>query len=132
MLVFYSSATGNTERFVRSLGGVSVRIEKETKVDAPFVLVTPTFADGEGKGAVPKSVIRFLNDPDNRRYIRGVISGGNRNFGATFGLAGEVIAKKCSVPHLYRFELAGTEKDVDIVKEGLRAFWEKEEMGERT
>ena len=39
-------------------------------VDEPYVLVTPTYGGGQGrgeeKGAVPKQVIRFLNDEDNR------------------------------------------------------------------
>lgn len=132
MLVFYSSATGNTRKFIETLGLRCLEIEKETKISEPFVLVTPTFADGEGRGAVPKPVIRFLNDPQNRAHIRGVISGGNRNFGDTFGLAGRVISKKCGVPHLYSFELAGTIRDSHIVKDGLRAFWEREKMGDFT
>ena len=76
-----------------------------------YVLISPTFADGEGRGAVPKQVIRFLNDPDRRALLRGVIAAGNRNFGTTFALAGDVIAAKCNVPVLYRFELAGMETD---------------------
>lgn len=89
----------------------------------PFVLITPTYADGQGRGAVPKQVIRFLNDPDRRHYLRGIIASGNRNFGATFALAGDVVARKCAVPVLYRFELAGTETDIARVKEGLDKFW---------
>ena len=127
LAVFYSSATGNTRRFVETLGLDTVRIEKETRVDRPFVLFCPTYADGEGRGAVPKPVIRFLNDPENRKHIRGVISGGNRNFGTTFGLAGDIISQKCGVPHLYRFELAGNTRDTETVIDGLRAFWREEQ-----
>lgn len=90
---------------------------------ASFVLITPTYADGQGRGAVPKQVIRFLNDPDTRHHLRGVIAAGNRNFGATFALAGDVVAQKCGVPVLYRFELAGTETDIARVSEGLDRFW---------
>ena len=90
---------------------------------APYVLITPTYADGQGRGAVAKQVIRFLNDPARRRLLRGVIAGGNRNFGATYGLAGEVIARKCDVPMLYRFELAGTDTDITRLRAGLQTFW---------
>lgn len=126
-LVYFSSRSGNTARFVQALGLEADRIpvmgDTLPHPTAPYVLVTPTFADGSGKGAVPKQVIRFLNDPTRRALIRGVIAGGNRNFGATFALAGDVIARKCNVPVLYRFELAGTETDVARVRAGLDTFW---------
>ena len=35
-----------------------------------------------------------------------------------------MIADKCNVPLLYRFELAGTSLDVERVLEGLERFWE--------
>lgn len=127
-LVYFSSGSGNTARFIAQLGLPALRIPISLKdemplPDAPYVLVTPTFADGEGRGAVPKQVIHFLNDPARRAGIRGVIAGGNRNFGATYALAGKVIAAKCHVPVLYRFELAGTVTDVSRVQEGLAKFW---------
>lgn len=90
------------------------------EIDEPFILMTPTYADGEGKGAVPKQVIRFLNDEKNRRFLRGVIASGNRNFGQFYAHAGDVISKKCQVPYLYRFELMGTEDDVKIVKDRMK------------
>ncbi len=49
-------------------------------------------AAADGKGAVPKQVIRFLNDAQNRSNIRGVITAGNTNFGTAFCLAGDIIA----------------------------------------
>lgn len=125
-LVYFSSRSGNTARFVAALGlpALSIPAQGDSPMpDQPYVLVCPTFADGEGRGAVPKPVIRFLNDPARRALIRGVIAGGNRNFGATFALAGAVIARKCNIPVLYRFELAGTQTDIDRVRAGLEKFW---------
>lgn len=90
--------------------------------DKPFVLICPTFADGQGRGAVPKQVIKFLNIAENRDLLRGVIAAGNRNFGTTFALAGDVIAQKTNAPVLYRFELAGTETDIIRIKAGLAEF----------
>lgn len=123
-LVFYSSASGNTARFVEALGVDAKRIpispsEALPEPEAPFALICPTFADGEGRGAVPKRVITFLNDPRRRGLLRGVIAAGNRNFGDTFALAGDVIAAKCNIPVLYRFELSGNETDLSRVREGL-------------
>lgn len=126
-IVFYSSASGNTARFVAALGLFARRIpirpaDPMPPVDAPFVLICPTYADGQGRGAVPKQVIRFLNDPVRRAGLRGVIGAGNRNFGATYALAARVIADKCSVPVLWRFELAGTDTDIQQVRTGLKHF----------
>ena len=87
------------------------------------MLILPTYSGEGGKGAVPKQVIRFLNDAANRSNLRGVIAAGNSNFGATYGIAGEIISSKCQVPYLYRFELLGTEEDVANVRQGLERFW---------
>lgn len=127
-LLFFSSASGNTLRFIASLGRPALRIPVSPKeplppVPADYVLICPTYADGEGRGAVPKQVIRFLNDPANRAGIRGVIGTGNRNFGTTYGLAGDVISRKCNVPLLTKFELAGTARDFARIRDGLDAFW---------
>lgn len=77
---------------------------------------------GEYSRPVPKQVIRFLNNADNRTWIRGVIAAGNLNFGEDFCKAGDVIAAKCQVPYLYRFELMGNEEDVERVQQGLAVF----------
>jgi len=132
LLVYFSSTSGNTARFIEKLGLPAQRIplhrgDGDLTVDEPFVLVTPTYGGGQGrgeeKGAVPKQVIRFLNDERNRRNIRGVISAGNTNFGDSFGAAGDIISRKCHVPHLYRFEVFGTQDDVDRVSDGLERWW---------
>ncbi|MGP3536363.1 class Ib ribonucleoside-diphosphate reductase assembly flavoprotein NrdI [Microbacterium sp. RD1] len=134
LLVYFSSVSGNTARFIEKLGMRAVRIplhanETPLVVDEPYVLLTPTYGGGQGrgveKGAVPKQVIRFLNDEHNRSLIRGVISAGNTNFGEHFGLAGEIISRKCSVPHLYKLELFGTPDDVARVSEGLERWWKQ-------
>jgi len=134
LLVYFSSTSGNTARFIEKLGLPAVRIplhstERPLIVDEPFVLVTPTYGGGQGrgeeKGAVPRQVIRFLNEEANRRLIRGVISAGNTNFGEHFCIAGDIISRKCHVPHLYRLELFGTPEDVDRVSDGLERWWKQ-------
>ena len=127
-LVFYSSGSRNTARFVEALGRPALRIpiRRDAPMPAPegpFVLICPTYADGTGAGAVTKQVIRFLNDPARRALILGVIGAGNRNFGPTFALAARIIADKCKIPLLDRFELAGTETDIARIRAGLEHFW---------
>jgi protein involved in ribonucleotide reduction len=136
-LVYFSSVSENTHRFVQKLGVPAMRIplHGRVEVDQPYVLVLPTYGGGrchrdisyssgvQGGGYVPKQVIAFLNDEHNRALLRGVIAAGNTNFGAEFGYAGEVVARKCGVPYLYRFELMGTDEDVQAVRAGLAEFW---------
>ncbi|WP_353808701.1 class Ib ribonucleoside-diphosphate reductase assembly flavoprotein NrdI [Agromyces sp. SYSU T00194] len=127
-LVYFSSVSGNTHRFIEKLGREAARIplypsDEPLVADEPYVLVLPTYGGGNGAGAVPKQVIRFLNDPHNRSLIRGVIAAGNTNFGSGYCIAGDIIAEKCGVPFLYKLELFGTPDDVSAVNEGLDAFW---------
>lgn len=127
-IVYFSSTTNNTKRFVEKLGFPAQRIPLLPKdgflhVEKEYVLIVPTYGGGNIKGAVPKQVIKFLNDEHNRSLIRGVISSGNTNFGKAYCIAGDIIAAKTHVPHMYRFELLGTPTDVEKVKEGLEEFW---------
>ena len=123
-VVYFSSTSGNTHRFVEKLAVPARRIplhsrEEPLRVTDPYVLIVPTYGGGNGAGTVPKQVIRFLNDPANRALIVGVIGAGNTNFGEHYAAAGDVVAAKCHVPLLYRFELFGTPEDVRRVRDGL-------------
>jgi protein involved in ribonucleotide reduction len=120
-VVYFSNVSNNTHRFVERLGCTSHRIplrsgEPDLVVEKPYILITPTYGGGKDGGAVPKQVIRFLNNAENRKLIRGVITSGNTNFGHTYGLAGKIISYKCNVPLLHTFELLGTNEDEAIVK----------------
>lgn len=132
LIVYFSSTTLNTHRFVQKLGIPAVQVplrrgEEPLVVEEPYVLICPTYGGGASitgdlSRPVPKQVIRFLNDERNRVLIRGVIASGNLNFGSDFGVSGDVIAAKCQVPYLYRFELMGNEEDVSRVRNGLVEF----------
>jgi len=130
-LVYFSSVSGNTHRFVQKLGLRSQRIPLRPTdgflhVSEPYVLVLPTYGGGNEGGAVPRQVVKFLNDEDNRALIRGVIAAGNTNFGEAYCIAGDIVAAKCHVPYLYAFELMGTSEDVTRVREGLGRFWQRQ------
>ncbi|WP_067862382.1 class Ib ribonucleoside-diphosphate reductase assembly flavoprotein NrdI [Nocardia shimofusensis] len=141
-LVYFSSASENTHRFVEKLGLPATRIPLHTtdslRVEEPYVLIVPTYGGGRhvlgeagghtrpDKEFVPRQVAKFLNDPHNRSLLRGVIAAGNTNFGDTYCYAGDVISRKCGVPYLYRFELMGTARDVERVREGLGLFWQQQ------
>lgn len=129
-LIYFSSVTNMTQRFVEKLNLERPaqriplrRIDPDVNVTGPYLLLTPTYGAGNGPGAVPKQVIKFLNDPDNRKHIKAVAAAGNRNFGSGYCLAGPIIARKCQVPLVHTFEMVGFERDVvkvqDILDNGL-------------
>ncbi|WP_105645426.1 class Ib ribonucleoside-diphosphate reductase assembly flavoprotein NrdI [Cronobacter malonaticus] len=129
-LIYFSSRSENTHRFIARLGLPAARIPLEDRerlrADEPYILVVPTYGGGGTAGAVPRQVIRFLNDEHNRALLRGVIAAGNRNFGEGFCRAGDIIAHKCQVPFLYRFEVMGTGQDIDNVRKGVSEFWQRQ------
>ena len=131
-LVYFSSSSENTLRFVERLGLPALRIPLDVKqrleVTEPYILIVPSYGGGGIAGAVPAQVIRFLNNPANRALLRGVIASGNRNFGEGFCRAGDIIAQKCQVPYLYRFELLGTEQDIENVHKGVSEFWQRQKQ----
>lgn len=127
-IIYFSSVSNNTDRFVKKLGIPAERIPLSSKdepvvASEPYILILPTYGGGPETKAVPKQVIKFLNEEQNREFLRGVIAGGNTNFGEAYGIAGDMIARKLNVPLLYKFELFGTPEDVRAVKEGLEKFW---------
>ncbi|PPB50326.1 class Ib ribonucleoside-diphosphate reductase assembly flavoprotein NrdI [Arthrobacter pityocampae] len=127
-LIYFSSVSDNTHRFVMKLGVRAARMPVLTRdptlrAARPYVLVLPTYGGTTGKGAVPRQVVKFLNNEQNRNLLRGVIGAGNTNFGETYCLAADIVAAKCNVPVLYRFEVMGTSEDVARVTQGLEEFW---------
>lgn len=132
-LIYFSSASNYTQRFVEKLGfedSLVARLPLITKhptllAQEPFVLLFPTYGGGDGNGAVPKQVIKFLNVPENRALLQGVIASGNTNFYDAYCLGGDIVARKTNKPVMYRFELMGTQEDVEKVRTGLEELWEK-------
>ena len=120
--VYYSSSSGNTQRLIDNAQLTAHRIARNSSdpivlVDRPFILITPSFSNARGEGAVPKPVIAFLNNPDNRKWLKGVVGCGDRNFGRFFAYAADVVARKCQVPVLHRIEISGVDKDFEILQQ---------------
>ena len=74
-LVYFSSVSENTHRFVQKLDMPAVRIpiKGAIEVQQPYVLILPTYGGGRANGPdpvagdyVPKQVIAFLNNKNNR------------------------------------------------------------------
>ena len=72
LIVYFSNITNNTERFVEKLGfNDTYRIplknseEKPSTIENPYILITPTYGDHDGRGAVPHQVKKFLTHIKN-------------------------------------------------------------------
>ena len=128
MLVYFSSVSGNTARFIEKVGLPAVRIplrprlEGMIEISEPAVLVIPTYGAGPATKAVPPQVKEFLNIPGNRDRITGVIGTGNKNFGEGYGLAADIVAAKLGVPVLYKLEIFGEPHDVETVRAGVKTW----------
>lgn len=122
-IVYFSNITGNTERFMEKLAWpdttkIPVRGELETPITRPYVIIVPSYGT-ERTGHVPPQVKKFLNKPENVKLLVGVIGAGNINFGEEYTAAATVISRRFQIPVLYRFEISGTEVDVQRIAEGL-------------
>ena len=128
MIVYFSSVSGYTHRFVEKLELPAVRIplrprvEGTLQIDDSKVLILPTYGAGPRTKAVPKQVIQFLNIEQNRDNIVGVIGTGNTNFGEAYGLAAKLVARKLDVPLLNMVELFGTPEEVEETRDRIIRF----------
>lgn len=128
-IVYFSNYSGNTKKFVEKLGIPSVRIPIKWEEDSPllvstdYVLFVPTYGGGHENYSVPRQVVKFLNIPENRSHIKGVVGLGNTNFGEHYCRAAEIVAAKTGVPLLFRVEITGTPDDVIEVTERMEKLW---------
>ena len=131
-VVYFSSVSENTLRFVKNCDFPSNNVnvyriplrpkDPELNVREPYVLIVPTYGGGNISKAIPIQVRKFLNNRENRSFIRGVISSGNTNFAEAYCAAGSQIAGKCAIPNMYSFELTGTQEDIEKVANGIPKF----------
>ncbi|MFC3198832.1 class Ib ribonucleoside-diphosphate reductase assembly flavoprotein NrdI [Parapedobacter deserti] len=109
--IYYDSKTGNVERFMQKVtdltGWTAQQIHPDMEVKHEGHLVTYTTRFGE----VPETTKNFLQYASS--YLLSVSSSGNRNWGRNFAMAGEKIANEYGIPLALKFELSGTNEDVN-------------------
>ena len=128
-VVYFSNVSNFTHRFIQKLNldSEAMRIpirptEPGLLVSKPYILITPTYGNRNLTNFVPRQVIKFLNVEQNRNLLKGVIAGGNMNFGADYGKSADDVSKKIGVPVLYKFEIMGTPSEVEDVNEIIKNF----------
>jgi protein involved in ribonucleotide reduction len=133
-IVYFSNYSGNTKRFVEKLTNGTNNATRipinpgpggsRLVVNNDYVLFVPTYGGGSDRSAIPKQVRGFLNVPENRDKLRGVVGFGNTNFGEHFCKAAELISRKTGVPVIAKVEIFGTNDDVMKVKERLKLLYD--------
>ena len=109
--IYYDSKTGNVQRFMQKVaeatGWETQKIQPDTSVAEEGHLVTYTTRFGE----IPQTTRDFLQQASP--YILSVSSSGNRNWGQNFAVAGNKIATEYGIPLALKFELSGTNEDIN-------------------
>lgn len=125
--IVYYTRTGQTRTFIKKVKEVidveTIEIPvlkkgKEIKIDRidkKFILLTPTYYFGQ----LPEEVEQFLNTENSKNLIA-VMSSGNRNWGVNYALAGDKISSQYNVDLIGKFELAGSQNDVDALINYIR------------
>lgn len=121
-IVYFTSNSGNTRRFVEKLDHPATQIKNGLIIDEPFILFMPTYADTSGANSVCTPIKNFLNIEINRRKMVGVVGFGNKNFGQMFAIGSNVVSIKCGVPLLHKVELFGTQDDVRVIEDRIRKY----------
>ena len=98
----------------------NVKITDDLIVSDFFILVTYTCEFG----CVPNTTKKFLER--NHRYMLGVASSGNRNWGDGFAKSADKISMMYKVPIVHKFEMSGLREDIEIFKETTRGLFTKE------
>lgn len=135
-IVYFSNYSGNTKRFVEKLtngtnNATRIPIDPGTGgrhlvVYNDYVLFVPTYGGGSERSAIPRQVRGFLNVPENRNKLRGIVGFGNTNFGEHFCKAADLISRKTGVPVIARIEIFGTPEDLEKVRERMRILYDNE------
>ena len=114
MFVYYDSKTGNVQRFIDKIKKERpewsfVKISRDMEILENGHLVTFTTNFGE----IPNTTEKFLENENNRKYIKSISSSGNMNWGTLFGKAADKIEETYGIPVLMKFELSGTHVQVE-------------------
>ena len=114
MYIYYDSKTGNVERFIKKM--------QARRPDWHFIKINPTMViKNKGHfltfttkiGEIPATTDEFLQNENNSKLLKSVSSSGNRNWGQFFALAADKIHQKYEIPVLMKFELSGTNTEVE-------------------
>jgi len=114
VLVVYLSLTGNTRRFVEKLDMKSLEINQmqpEVEVNEDYVFILPTYSD-----ELTDIAERFITYKNNKKYLKGIIGSGEKNFGTKYIFSAKDLSKRVNAPIIFDFEKSGNNTDIETFK----------------
>lgn len=120
--IYYDSKTGNVERFIQKLKAVrNWNFIKISEVEVPVHaghLISFTTRFGE----VPETTAAFMRSFS--AHIETISISGNRNWGTNFAKAADKLQELYHLPILMKFELSGTQTDVQQLINKIEARYD--------
>lgn len=122
MLLVYISLSDNVRNFVKKTGFDSLDITdlpKNTRIDRDCIILLPSYVENDPNMRTVTTVTDdtsvFIETGNNRDFIKGFASSGNRNFAGDeyFMVNAKELSPVYNIPILFGFEYAGTSKDVE-------------------
>ena len=111
MVIVVDSMTGLGKKFADKLGYPVFEIQTyQPKPDDAVLLVTRSINFGE----IPPLTKTFLDQFS--KHVVGVVVGGNRSWGKSFGAAGDKISLTYGIPLILKFEGIGMPHEVSLVR----------------
>lgn len=120
-MIAFASRTGNIRYICAQINLPNIEIKEGLSIKAPFILATYT----DGLGAIPSVVEQFMKK--NYSHCFGIIVSGNRNFGAMFGAAGDLLAKQYDIPLICKIDLRGQQRDYARIEQFINEKGYKDE-----
>ncbi|GAB6548944.1 class Ib ribonucleoside-diphosphate reductase assembly flavoprotein NrdI [Bacillus cereus] len=124
--LLYDSMTGNVKRFANKFAELPFNIKPLKSIsiiENEFILVTYT----TGIAQIPSTTKYFLESNKSLlpEMCLGVVSSGNRNWGDNFAASGDKIEAEYHIELLHKIEMAGSQKDVDIIVQKVNIICSK-------
>jgi len=78
------------------------------EISEDFVFIVPTYSD-----TLTDIASQFIDYKDNRKYLKGVIGGGEKNFGKYYIFSAKDLSKRHDVPLIFDVEKSGGSEDIE-------------------
>lgn len=136
MLIVYDSKTGNVKRFIKKLEEKDpklfcIPVEEYHDELGPYHLITHTTKQGEVPEKTCELLYYGMDSEENFVNLLSVSSSGNKNWGPNYAKAADVIENTSwlyhnpGIPILLKFELSGTDNDVETYLNKLKTYGEQ-------
>lgn len=121
MIVVYDSLTGQGVKMAQKIGLPFIDIREYKGGDEKIILLTRSYNFGEITDVAKEFLDKFADK------VIGVTVSGNKNWGLTYGAAGDKINAQYGIELISKFEGTGFPHDVEIIQNWIKNYNEKKE-----